>query len=323
MKITLTGSLGHISRPLAVELIGKGHTVTVVSSKAERQKEIEALGARAAIGTLQDAAFLAGSFAGADIVYCMEPPSGNAFRDPNFDNQALRNSIDSVGNNFKYAIGQSGVKRVIHLSSVGAHTDKGNGLLFLHYRMEQILQSLPSDVAIKFMRPTGFYYNLLGFMDLIRGKGFMGALLALRFYGLGGMLGGKRGVILANHGGDKKGPWVSPLDIAAVIAEEMESPFEGRMIRYIASEEISCNEIAKILGWAIGKPFLKWGVISDRQMQSAMVRMGANPEIAHGFVEMYANSDLVLEDYYRHRPATLGKVKMKDYAVEFAKVYRG
>ena len=45
MKIILTGSLGHISKPLAVELIQQGHSVTVISSNPDKQKEIETLGA--------------------------------------------------------------------------------------------------------------------------------------------------------------------------------------------------------------------------------------------------------------------------------------
>src|ERR1700722_15871349 len=67
MKIIVTGSLGHISKPLTEELVQKGHTVTVVSSKPERQKEIEAIGAKAAIGTMEDANFLSATFEGADI----------------------------------------------------------------------------------------------------------------------------------------------------------------------------------------------------------------------------------------------------------------
>ncbi|MFD2933796.1 hypothetical protein [Spirosoma flavum] len=51
MKIIVTGSLGNISRPLAQELVQKGHTVTVVSSRADRKQEIEALGAKPAIGS--------------------------------------------------------------------------------------------------------------------------------------------------------------------------------------------------------------------------------------------------------------------------------
>ena len=76
MNIVLTGSLGNIGKPLAIELVQKGHSVTVISSKADRQKDIEALGAKAAIGTMQDVEFLANTFKGADTVYLMEAWEG-------------------------------------------------------------------------------------------------------------------------------------------------------------------------------------------------------------------------------------------------------
>ncbi|MDQ2862626.1 MAG: hypothetical protein M3R50_03065 [Bacteroidota bacterium] len=52
MKIIVTGSLGHISKPLVKELIKKDNQVTVISSNVERKKDIETLGAFVAIGSL-------------------------------------------------------------------------------------------------------------------------------------------------------------------------------------------------------------------------------------------------------------------------------
>jgi len=297
MKIIVTGSLGNISKPLTKELVQKGHTVTVISSNPERQDAIEALGAKAAIGTMEDADFLSATFKGADAVYVMETMGGNSYFDPNLDIVA---AINKIGNNYKQAIEQSGVKRVVHLSSIGAHTDKGNGLLAFHYNVENILKSLPSDVAITFMRPVGFYYNLLGFINNIK----------------------TQGVIATNYGGDNKKPWVSPLDIAEAVAEELVTPFAGRKVRYVASEEISCNDLASLLGAAIGKPDLKWVVISDEQMLQGMLAVGMNPKIAAGLVEMNAGGQtgVLYEDYYRNQP-TLGNHKLKEYAKEFAAVY--
>ncbi|MHB9142690.1 MAG: SDR family oxidoreductase, partial [Paludibacter sp.] len=117
MKITITGSLGNISKPLTQELVQKGHQVTVISSNPERQKEIEALGASAAIGTMEDADFLTASFKGADAVYVMETMGPGRFFDQNLDIIA---AINKIGNNYKQAIEQSGIKRVVHLSSIGA-----------------------------------------------------------------------------------------------------------------------------------------------------------------------------------------------------------
>ena len=297
MRITVTGSLGHISKPLTQELVRKGHSVTVISSKAERQNEIEALGASAAIGTMQDVDFLTTTFNGADVVYIMEALGAGSFFDQDLDIMAAHNTI---GNNYKQAIQQSDVKRVVHLSSIGAHANTGVGMLKFHYDVENILKQLPNDVSIKFMRPVGFYYNLLAFIQTIK----------------------TQGAIISNYGGDEKEPWVSPLDIAAVIAEEIERPFNGREICYIASDEVSPNEVAKILGEAIGKPDLKWIAIPDEQLLSGLIAAGMNPNIAKGFVEMNASrcDGLLYEDYYRNKP-TLSKIKMKEFAKEFATVY--
>ena len=297
MKIIVTGSLGHIGKPLTQELVQKGHQVTVISSNPERQKEIEALGAKAAIGTMEDADFLSATFTGADAVYVMESLGSGSYFDPNID---IIGAINKIGNSYKQAILHSGVKRVVHLSSIGAHTDKGNGLLAFHYNVENILKSLPSDVAITFMRPVGFYYNLLGFINTIK----------------------KQGVIATNYGGDSKKPWVSPLDIAEAVAEELVTPFVGRKVRYVASDEISCNELASLLGAAIGKPDLKWIVIPDEQMLKGMIAAGMNPKIAAGLVEMNASTKTgdLYEDYFLNKP-TLGRVKLADYAKEFAAVY--
>lgn len=297
MKIVLTGSIGNIGKPLTQTLVQLGHDVTVISSNAERQTAIEALGATAAIGKMQDNDFLATTFAGADIVYCMETNEAGAFFDQSLDIFAL---YTEIGNTYKRAIEQSGVKQIIHLSSIGAHTQTGNGILRFHYDVEHILNQLPEDVSIKFMRPVGFYTNLLRSIPTIKA----------------------RGTFISNYGGDQKEPWVSPLDIAAAIAEEMGLPFTGRSIRYIASEEISPNEIAHVLGEAIGHTNLKWTVISDQELLTNWLSIGFNKQIAEGFIEMQASqgSGLLYEDYYRNKPV-LGKTTFADFAKDFAKIY--
>ncbi len=295
MKIVVTGSLGNISQPLTRELVQKGHLVTVISSKPEKQNEIEALGAVAAIGTVEDVQFLTTAFTGADAVYTMLPPPD--FSNPNLDFTARANKI---ADNYVQAIQEAGVKHVVHLSSIGAHTNKDNGILLWAYNLEQMLNELPSDVAITFMRPVGFYYNLLGFINGIK----------------------TGGVIASNYGADDVIPWVSPNDIAAAVAEEIVTSFVGRKISYVVSDELSCDETARILGSAIGKPDLKWLVIPDEQLLSGMKAFGLNEYLAEGFVEMNAamHNGTLFEDYYRNKPA-LGKVKMTDYAKDFAAVY--
>ena len=302
MNLTLTGSLGHIGRPLTEELVRKGHRVTVISSKPERRQEIETLGARAAIGSVTDGDFLSRTFRGADAVYTMLPPGD--YTDPGLD---LMAKVRQIGNAYARAIEAAGVKRVVHLSSIGAHLEKGSGLIILHREMERILGKL-QDAAVTFMRPVGFYYNLYGYVEAIK----------------------RQGVIAANFGEEDRAEWVSPVDIAAAVAEELTAPLSdrsaengaARAVRYVASDELTCSETARILGEAIGKPDLKWIIVPDAQMQAGMVAAGIQPSIAAGLVEMYAahHSGALGEDYYRNRPP-LGKVKMRDFAREFAAAF--
>ena len=98
MNIVLTGSLGNISKPLAKELIAKGHSVTVISSNPKKQKDIEKLGAKAAIGTMEDVSFLTQVFKGAEAVYCMEI---FCFFNPEFDYMQY---VEQIAHNYKQAI---------------------------------------------------------------------------------------------------------------------------------------------------------------------------------------------------------------------------
>lgn len=296
MNITLAGSLGHIGRSLTQELVQKGHSVTVISSNTERQKNIEAMGATAAIGSLEDVDFITSAFAGADAAFCMVPPAN--YFDHKLD---LPGYYQRLGNNYAQAITQTGVKNIVNLSTIGANMAKGNGLLLGAHHVENILNELSSDVAIAHIRPTEFYYNLLPQVHSAKENGFMAS----------------------NIGGDVVNAWVSPTDIASVITEEITSPLTGRKVRYVASDEVTYDELAAILGEAIGNPDLKWVTITDEQMQDGLVAAGMQPAIAAGLTEMCAsiNSGLLYEHYNLHKPALMGDVKMRDFAEDFAEAY--
>lgn len=298
MKIILTGSLGNIGLHLTRNLLQHGHVVTVVSSNPGRQADIEALGAQAAIGAVTDVEFLTNTFRGADVVYLMGiwEAIGSMF-DPDVD---FESGFIQMANNYKKAIQATGIKKAIYLSTIGAHTNKGIGVLIYHYLAEQVLQTLPDDVAVKFMRPVGFYTNLYRSIPTIRNQN----------------------AIVQNFGGDTPQPWVSPIDIAQAITEEVDLPFEGKTVRYIASEEISANEIARILGKAIGQPDLQWIVIPDEALLDGMLAHGMNKSIANGFIEMQnaQKSGSIYADYYKNEPE-LGQTKFASFAKEFAEVY--
>ncbi len=292
MKVVVTGSLGHIGKPLTQELVQKGHAVTVISSNPEKQKEIEHLGAKAAIGSMEDTAFLAIAFTGADVVYCMVPPAD--FKEPD-----RRLFYSNIATNYVSAIKQAQVKRVIHLSTFGADLDKGTGILLGAYDAENIFNQL-IDVKITHIRPTYFYYNLNNFINTIK----------------------HQGVIKANYGGDQTFPMVAPVDIAAAIADEILNNTTQGTVRYVSSDERNGHEIAKVLGEAIGKPDLKWEVISNEEVLQNLKGFGVPAILAEGLVEMSDSmyKGNLASDFYKNKPA-FGAVKLEDYAKEFAAAY--
>lgn len=296
MKIVITGSLGNISKPLINILVKKGHTITVITRDLNKQAIIEDMGAKAAIGSVQDAAFLSDSFAGADAVYTMVPPV--SYMNPDLDPIG---HFSSMGQKYATAIEQAGIKRVVNLSSWGAHRDNGTGGIVGTYYYEQVMNGLPADVSITHLRPASFYYNLFGFIPGIK----------------------YTGKISANYGGEDRTVLVAPEDIAVAVAEELERTTYGRNIRYVASDELTCNEVARALGKAIGKPHLNWELISAEQVQQNLEAAGLPPKSASLLVELQEghHKGLIAEDYYNNRPV-LGKIKIKDFAEDFALAYQ-
>jgi uncharacterized protein YbjT (DUF2867 family) len=292
MKITITGSLGNISKPLAQILIAAGHDITIISSDTEKKAAIEALGAKAAIGTVADIAFLTDAFKNADAIYTMVPP--------NWGVSNYRQYIAETGENYREAIKAAGVKRVVNLSSIGAHLNGGTGPIAGLYDVEQTLNTL-DGVAIKHLRAGIFYTNFFFDMGIIHNAGIMGN----------------------NYSSDTNLVMVHPRDIAAVAAQELQNLFEGKSHQYVVSDERKTAEIATLLGTAIGKPKLPWVQFSDEDFFTGMIAAGMSEAIADVYVEMgnAIGSGILFEDFNQHKPNVWGSTKLSDFANEFATVY--
>src|SRR5690349_2451591 len=255
MNIIITGSLGHISRPLSQELLVRGHSVTIVSSNPQKQPDIESPGAKAAIGSIEDPDFLLKTFTGADAVYCMTPP--------NFAEPDQVGYYERIATAYAEAINGSGVKRVIYLSSYGAHLPSGTGFITGSHKGENILNAIPG-IVVTHIRPTFFYYNLFHFIPMIKSTGFIGAV----------------------YGGEDRLAVVSPQDIALCIADELSENRTGINVRYVTSDDRTCNEIAQVLGHAIGKPGLAWKVLPPETVLQALLSNGTPRNAAENLVEL-------------------------------------
>jgi hypothetical protein len=106
---------------------------------------------------------------------------------------------------------------------------------------------------------------------------------------------------------DKNFPIVDPSDIAAVAAKELTSlNFSGHSSIYVASDETDTNEIASVIGHAIGKPGLKWVKFDEAQVFESMKSVGFSEQSTKEFIEGFKafEKGKITEEYW-NRPRNL------------------
>jgi uncharacterized protein YbjT (DUF2867 family) len=287
----ITGSIGNISKPIVSGLVKAGKNVSVITSKTDKIKDIEQLGAKALVGSVSDKEFVKNAFAGPDVVYTMIPPI--------WQTSNWRASQNEVGDVYIDAIKSNNIKYVVNLSSLGAHLQNGVGPVGALYDFEQALNAVPG-LNVKHLRPSFFYYNLLAQIGLIKNAGIMGA----------------------NYG-EHKIALAHPRDIAEVALQELlDLKFSGNSVRDIVSDERTGAEVAKTLGAAIGKD-LPWVVFSDEDQLKGLLDGGVPKSHAPAYVEMGAalRNGKMQERISDNK--TAGRTKLEDFAKEFSAAYNG
>ena len=294
MKYVLTGSTGNITKPLAATLIAAGHDVTIISNSESRKLEIETLGAKAAFGSVLDKTFLSNAFLGADAVYLMIPPIFTVSDWLGFQKE--------VADNFTMAIQRSGVKNIVQLSSIGAHMGTGagpiDGLAYLEKKLNGI-----NDINVVKLRPSYFYTNFFTLIDMIKHAGILGSNMGA---------------------GDFKLVLTHPKDIADAAAKKLLAlDFKGQSIEYVSSDISSFTEITSALGRAIGQAELPWIPFSDEDALQGMLQSGLPEIFAKGYVQMGKSirEGLIQQEYFEKNEKPKGKVKLEEFAKEFAQVY--
>lgn len=289
MKIIITGSVGNVAKPLAQQLIREGHEITIVSSNENKKNEIESLGAKAAIGSITDLDFLIKTFEGADVAFLMTPPNMGG-------SNIIENTINT-GRNYAEAIKQTGVKRIVMLSSIGVEFPVDNGpIKGLHF-IEKFYNDL-ENTSVTFLRAGYFYINFFNDIPLIKNAGIIGA----------------------NYPENAFVPFVHPNDIAKAAAEELVKNSEGKNVRYIVSDVRSASDVTKAFGSAIGKPELPWVEFKDEESLNGMLQAGVPQEMAELYTEMGLGirTGVVQKDFIEHGSVVEGEIKLEEFANEFA-----
>jgi uncharacterized protein YbjT (DUF2867 family) len=253
----VTGATGHVGGALADGLLAARRRVRVVGRDAARLKRFTDRGAEAAVGSLDDAAFVAAALRGAGAVFAMIPPQPGA---PSF--RAFQGRVVAA---FSEAARAARPRHVLVLSSIGADVGAGNGPIAGLHELEERLAAVPG-VATLGLRPGYFLENHLAGLGLVKGMGIYGSALAA----------------------DLKMAQIATRDIGAVAARRMGAlDWTGREVHELHGQrDLTMAEVTAVLGRAIGRPELRYVAFPYADAEKGMIAAGLSPDLAGLYVEM-------------------------------------
>jgi uncharacterized protein YbjT (DUF2867 family) len=249
-----SGNTGHI---VAKTLLERGQPVRAVGRNATHLQPLAALGAEIFVADVTDALALTKAFQQADSAYVMIPPN-IASNDP-------LGYATKAGDAIATAVRSTRLKNIVVLSSIGADKSTGTGPVVGLYHLEQKLNQIDS-ANVLYLRAGYFMENTLGQAGAIR------------------MMGSAVGPVRP----DLKLPLIATRDIGAAAADALlQLSFQGKHAQELLGQrDLDYNEIATIIGNAIGKPKLGYVHAPDDQLRPALVQMGMSDQFVSALLEM-------------------------------------
>jgi uncharacterized protein YbjT (DUF2867 family) len=255
--ITILGATGNVGRKIADTLMEKGEKVRLVARSRDQLRTMVNKQAEAFAGDILETAFLVKAFSGADAVFTLIPPNLKADNFMVYANKA--------GESIARALEVAQTKYVVNLSSIGADLDQGTGPIVGLHNQEKRLNRI-KGLNVLHIRAAYFMENLLVNIDLIKSRGIAGG--AVR--------------------GDVSMPMVATKDIAALAGERLSKrDFHGSTVQELfGARDLSMIEAASIIGRKIGKPDLRYVMLSYEEAEKNLVSAGLSSDMSRLYVEM-------------------------------------
>ena len=255
MTIAVTTPTGKVGHTVARTLLDRGHKPTLIARDPARVRDLAQAGARVVVGSHGDPELLVEATRGAQALFLLTPPD--------FGMSDIRGHYRRFGEAAARAIRDNGIARVVHLSSVGAELAYGNGPIAGLFVNETMLYGAAGNLVQ--LRPGYFMENTLGQIPSIASAGKMFTSLP----------------------GDARIAMIATRDIGERAAELLADPsWSGqRVVELPGPEEISYDDVARILSEVLGRPVSHVTVTPEQQSQ-ALMGMGASRVMADSFAEM-------------------------------------
>lgn len=291
--ITVMGASGNTGKVVAEKLLSAGEKIRVIARNAEHLKTLRERGAETFVGDALDAAFLTSAFRGAESAYAMVPPD--------YTQPDLRKYYARFGESIGKAARDSGIKRMVLLSSIGGELNEGTGPIAGLHDLEERFRKLGVDLLI--LRPGYFYDNFYSQLGLIKQQGINGGAIEP----------------------DVPVPMTATQDVGAAAADELSrNEFRGVTVReLLGPRDYTMVDTTRILGEKIGKPDLKYIRFSDADFVGALLQLGISKGIADALVEMdHAISARVVRPLEGRNKRTTMPTSFETFADKLATAYK-
>ena len=249
---TPTGAIGH---QVLENVIDSGEKIRVIVRDASKipatlRERVEIIE-----GSHGEAVVVDKAFSGADSILWVVPPD--------FKATSLEQAYVGFSRPAAEAVRSHGVKRVVIVSAIGREWPGDAGYVSASVAMDKLMES--TGVHCRVLTMPGFMDNMLRQVQPIKNQGM--------FFG--------------TRDPESKDPYCATRDIAAVAAKWLlDNAWTGQEdVAVLGPEDISCNDMARILSDVLGKP-VRYQQIPFEALKSQISGQGATDAMAQGMADM-------------------------------------
>jgi uncharacterized protein YbjT (DUF2867 family) len=258
--IVILGAGGQIGSMIVKNLMERNITPKAVVRNKNKEEKLKKTGAKVCVCDLFDCNELEKVVFDATSLFVLTPEN------PFSENPLI--DTEKILTNIHKAIEKSNIKKIIGLSSGGAHLKTGSGNLLMSRMLEDAFVDL--KIQQTFVRPGYYYSNWIGYLDLVKENSILPTFFPKDF----------------------QLQMISPVDVSLYISNVLCSENNhGGIYEIIGPQSYSSDDIAKTFGKLLNKdvvvneiPYDLWG--------KTLENIGFSPTAIKLMIEM---TDCVIE----------------------------
>ena len=283
--IVVTTPTGTIGQQVLENLLDSGEPIRVIVRDPARLPSQSRGRIEVIQGSHGDIDVVSKAFKGADAVFWLVPPDFRA-------NNVMAAYLDFTRPACD-ALRSQRVKRVVGVSALGRGWPRNAGLVSASLAMDDLIAS--TGVSYRALTMPSFMDNILRQAEAIKNQGMFFSPIS----------------------GDRKLPTCATRDIAAVAAKLLLDPsWSGQgSVSILGPEDLSFNDMAKIMSEALGKP-VRFQQIPFAAFKARLTASGMSEAMAQGTLDMMVAKNEGLDNAEPRTPQSTTPTTFRQWCEE-------